>query len=244
MTLQRWTRHASIGLTWLVLAGCSQPPAQASSDQDKDAPMTSATHAPVDGEAAAERAAARFDQMAEQSAAQSAAAPAQPTATVPLGPPLKPEEWGGLIFQFIDGLRSPGDLEPSQIAKTFGLHLHSAGSEQAARGDLGEHGSYALWVNTLYRERPGKWTVGLSQEPRSDQVGCLFALDKLRQHLSARGYNATEGVRQRDGSERALYRSAPTPGGVVFVVSAQLAPGGSGCIQEVRINANTPEDEA
>lgn len=244
MTLQRWIRHASIGLAWLVLAGCSQSPAQASSDQDKDAPMTSTSRAPIDGEPAAERAAARFDQIAEQSGAQSAAAPARPTAPLPLGPSLKPEEWIGRIFQLIDGLRSPGDLEPPQVAKTLGLDLHPAGSEQAARGDLGEHGSYALWVNTLYRERPGKWTVGLSQEPRSGQEGCLFALDKLRQRLSARGYSATEGVRQRDGSERALYRSAPTPGGIVFVVSAQLAAGGTGCIQEVRINANTPEDEA
>ena len=206
--------------------------------------MTSTTHAPSDGEAAAEHAAAQFDQIAERSTAQNAAAPAQSPAAPPAGPLLRPEEWIGRIFQLIDGLRSPSDLEPPQVAKTLDLSLHLAGSEHAARGDLGEHGSYVLWVNTLYRERPGKWTVGLSQEPRSGQQGCLFALDKLRQHLSTRGYSATEGVRQRDGGERALYRSAPTPDGIVFVVSAQLAPGGTGCIQEVRINANTPEDEA
>jgi len=206
--------------------------------------MTSTTHAPTDGGAAAERAAAQFDQIAERSSAQNAAAPAQSPDAPPGGPSLKPEEWIGRIFQVIDGLRSPNDLEPFHVAETLGLNLHPAGSEHAARGDLGEHGSYSLWVNTLYRERPGKWTVGLSQEPRSGQQGCLFALDKLRQHLSVRGYSATEGVRQRDGGERALYRSAPTPDGIVFVVSAQLTPGAAGCIQEVRINANTPEDEA
>ncbi|ALN57206.1 hypothetical protein GLE_1854 [Lysobacter enzymogenes] len=66
----------------------------------------------------------------------------------------------------------------------------------------------------------------------------------MRNHLSDHGYSANEGVRQRDGGERTLYRSAPTADGIVFVVSAQLAPAGGECIQEIRINANTPEDEA
>ncbi|ALN84417.1 hypothetical protein LC55x_1126 [Lysobacter capsici] len=122
--------------------------------------------------------------------------------------------------------------------------LGQDGSEHVVRGSLGEHGSYAVWVNSLYRERPDKWTVGLSQENRPGQAGCLFPIDTLRQRLKARGYSANEGVRQRDGGERALYRSAPTSDGIVFVVSAQLGPGGTGCIEEVRINANTLEDEA
>lgn len=130
------------------------------------------------------------------------------------------------------------------MAQTIGLSLHPVSSEQAARGDLGAQGTYALWVNTLYRERPGKWTAGLSQELRSGQEGCLFPLDELRDHLNGRGYSAKEGVRQRDGGERAVYRSAPTADGIVVVVSAQLALGGAGCVQEIRINANTLEDEA
>lgn len=228
MTPQRWTCHASIGLVWLALAGCAQPPAEAASDLRKEAPMTATTQVPTGGDAAAESAAAHLDR------------PAAP----PPGPSLQPDEWVARTFQLIDSLKSPSDLEPAHVAKTIGLSLHPVGSEQAARGDLGAQGAYALWVNTLYRERPGKWTAGLSQEPRAGQTGCLFPLDRLRRHLSGRGYSANEGVRQRDGGERALYRSAPTADGIVFVVSAQLAAGGASCVQEIRINANTLEDEA
>lgn len=244
MTYSRWTRYAGIGGAWLALAGCAQPPAQASSDQPKDAPMTTTTQVPAGGEAAAEHVAAQFDRIAAQSSAQGKPTPEQPPAAPPPGPSLQPEEWIARIFRLIDSLSSPSDLEPARVANTIGLSLHPAGTEQVARGDLGSQGDYALWVNTLYRERPGKWTAGLSQEPRSGQKGCLFPLSRLRQHLSGRGYSANEGVRQRDGGERALYRSAATADGIVFVVSAQLAPGGAGCVQEIRINANTPEDEA
>ncbi|QWP75910.1 hypothetical protein J5226_20235 [Lysobacter sp. K5869] len=206
--------------------------------------MTATTQVPAGGDAAAESVAAHFDRIAAQSSVQSSPAPAQPPVAPPPGPSLQPDEWIARIFQLIDSLRSPSDLEPTHVAKTIGLNLHPVGSEQAARGDLGAQGAYALWINTLYRERPGKWTAGLSQEPRAGQKGCLFPLDRLRRHLSGRGYSATEGVRQRDGGERAVYRAAPTADGIVFVISAQWAPGGAGCVQEIRINANTPEDEA
>lgn len=206
--------------------------------------MTATTQAPTGGVAAVEKAAAQFDRIAAQSSTSGVSAPAQPAAAQPEGPSLQPNEWAARIFQLIDGLKSPSDLEPAHVAKTMGLSLHPAGSEQTARGSLGEQGTYALWINTLYRERPSKWTVGLSLEARDEQTGCLFPLSRLRQHLSGRGYSANEGVRQRDGGERAMYRSASTADGIVFVVSAQLAPGGAGCIQELRINANTPEDEA
>ncbi|UZW59031.1 hypothetical protein [Lysobacter enzymogenes] len=206
--------------------------------------MTATNQAPTGGDAEAEKAAAQFDRIAAQSSTSGASAPAQPAAAQPEGPSLQLNEWAARIFQLIDSLKSPSDLEPAYVAKTMGLSLHPVGSEQTARGSLGEQGTYALWVNTLYRERPGKWTVGLSLEARDDQTDCLFPLSRLRQHLSGRGYSANEGVRQRDGGERALYRSAPTAAGIVFVVSAQLTAGRAGCIQEIRINANTPEDEA
>lgn len=187
MTSKRWTSHAGLGLAWLALAGCAQPPAQASSDQPKDAPMTTTTQAPVGGEAAAEHVAAEFDRIAAQSSAEGEPAFKQAPAAPPPGPSLQPKEWIARTFRLIDSLSSPSDLEPARVANTIGLSLHPAGSEQAARGDLGAQGAYALWVNTLYRERPGKWTAGLSQELRYSQEGCLFPLDRLRQHLTARG---------------------------------------------------------
>lgn len=204
--------------------------------------MTATTQAPIGGDAAAESVAAHLDRIAEESSVKGS--PAAPPVAPPPGPSLQPDEWVARIFRLIDSLKSPSDLQPPHVAKTIGLSLHSVGSEQAARGDLGAQGAYTLWVNTLYRERPGKWTAGLSQEPHAGQTGCLLPLDRLRRHLSGRGYSAHEGVRQRDGGERALYRSAPTADGIVFVVSAQLAAGGAGCVQEIRINVNTPEDEA
>ncbi|QWF18140.1 hypothetical protein [Lysobacter capsici] len=207
--------------------------------------MASTTSAPVGGDAAAAAVAAKLDRIAEQSSRAPASGPAaQPSpAAVPAGPSLEPGDWVARVLRLIDGLRSPSDTQPAQVAQALGLALAQEGSEHVARGALAPHGGYTVWVNVLYREHPDKWTVGLAQDARPGQTGCLFPLATLRQHLSARGYSANEGVRQRDGGERALYRSAPTPEGIVFVVSAQLAPGGTGCIEEVRVNANTREDE-
>lgn len=245
MTFKHWARHASVSLACLALAGCAQPPAQASSDQNKDAPVASSTSAPVGGDAAAAAVAAKLDRIAQQSSTAASGLTPQPSpAAVPAGPTLEPGDWVARVLRLIDGLRSPSDTQPAQVAQALGLALGQEGSEHVARGALGPHGGYTVWVNVLYREHPDKWTVGLAQDARPGQTGCLFPLTTLRQHLSARGYSANEGVRQRDGGERALYRSAPTPEGIVFVVSAQLAPDGTGCIEEVRVNANTREDEA
>lgn len=250
MTFKHWARHASVLLACLALTGCGQPPAQVSADQNKDAPITSTTRASTGG-GAAEAVAAQFDRIAEKSSranssrANSSGQADDPSPTAASqGPSLEAGDWVARVLRLIDGLRSPSDTQPTQVAQALGLALGQEGSERVVRGPLGAHGSYSVWVNVLYRERPDKWTVGLSQEARPGQNGCLFPLATLRRHLGARGYSANEGVRQRDGGERALYRSAPTSEGIVFVVSAQLTPGGAGCIEEVRVNANTREDEA
>lgn len=241
---KRWTDYSL--LACLALAGCA-PPKPASAEQEKDVPVNTQAPKPEGGEAAAEEVAALLDRIAEQSTqAGKIATPAPPTLpAAPAGPPLSHAEWVSRVLRLIDTLKSPQDTQPAQVSRVLGLPLSEEDGVHVVRGPLTDAGAYKVWSNALYRERPNEWTVGLSQEPRERQTMCLFPLDRLRKHLTARGYSANEGVRQRDGGERSLYRSPPMPAGVVFVVSAQISrpEGAAPCIEEVQVDANPAEDE-
>lgn len=241
---KRWANYSLIAC--LALAGCA-PPQPASAEQEKDVPVNTQAPKPEGGEAAAEEVAALLDRIAEQSThAGKTRTPASPSLPAPpAGPPLSHAEWVSRVLRLIDTLKSPQDTQPAQVSQALGLPLGEEDGAHVVRGPLTDGGAYKAWSNALYRDRPNEWTVGLSQEPREGQTTCLFPLDTLRRHLTARGYNANEGVRQRDGGERALYRSPPMPAGVVFVVSAQIhrAEGAAPCIDEVQVDANPAGDE-
>jgi hypothetical protein len=226
-----------------MLASCVQPSAQASADQEKESQMAPQTQAPQGGEAAADAVAAQLDRIAEQSMSHGGQqAPTAESPPAPPGPQLTIEDWRSRVFHLIDGLQTPHDTQPAQVAETLNLTLTDRAGNFEANGSLTTGGTYQVWVNALYRETPDKWTAGLSQEAPTED--CLFPLSALREHLTDKGYNANEGVIRRDGSESALYRSRPTSDGIVFVVSAELVNpmGSEKCIRELRINANTPEE--
>lgn len=242
----RWAVFPMNLIMCLGLAACIRGPAQPADDLEKDAPMTH-VHVPQGGEADADAVAARLDGIAVQSPmrADVPAASMQPLPPAPQGPVLTPAEWRMRALQFIDRLAVPSDTRPARVSEVLGMTLADRHGSYEARGELSGGGTYEVWVNALYRERPDKWTVGLSQLPAEAAPSCHFPLSMLRQHLAARGYSATEGVRRRDGGERALYRSTPTPERVAFVVSADVvgSVGGEQCIRELRVNANVPGDD-
>lgn len=200
--------------------------------------------APQGGEAAADAVAAELDRIAEQSASHSGKpAPTVEPPPAPPGPQLSIDDWRARIFRLIDGLQTPQDTQPAHVAKALDLALTDREESYEANGGFTSGGTYQVWVSALYRETPDKWTVGLSQEAPTE--ACLFPLSALKKHLTAHSYSANEGVRRRDGSESALYRSARTPGGIVFVVEAMVERAGENvCVYRVEIDANTPEDEA
>lgn len=240
---KRWTGYSL--LACLALAGCA-PTSPASAEQEKDVPVNSQAPRPEGGEAAAEEVAASLDRIAEQSTGvgRTTTPAPQPLPAPAAGPPLSHAEWVSRVLRLIDTLKSPLDTQPAQVSRALGLPLGEEDGAHVVRGPLIDAGTYKVWSNALYRELPNEWTVGLSQEPSEGQAACLFPLDTLRRHLTAHGYSANEDVRQRDGGERALYRSAPTPAGVVFVVSAQISRphGVAPCIEEVRVDANPAGD--
>lgn len=236
---QRWTAYSL--LACLALAGCARPN-PASADQEKDVPVNTQAPKPEGGEASAEGVAALLDRIAEQSTHAGKTTPAPSSLPAPsAGPPLSHAEWVSRVLRLIDTLNSAQDTQPAQVSRVLGLPLSEEDGAHVVRGALTDGGAYKVWSNALYRELPNEWTVSLSHEPREGQETCLFPLHTLRRHLTARGYSAKEGVRQRDGGERALYRSPPTPSGVVFVVSAQInrPDGAAPCIEEVQVDANT-----
>ncbi len=244
MTTTRWTRNGYGLLACLVLASCAQPAAQATADQEKDPPMNQ-DQAPQGGEAAADAVAAELDRIAERSVSHRGnVTPIAEPPPAPPGPQLSIDDWRARILRVIDGLQTPQDTQPAQIAKALDLTLTDRAESYEAKGSLASGGTYEAWVNALYRETPDKWTVGLSHDAPTG--ACVFPLSTLRKHLIAHGYNANEGVIRRDGSESALYRSRPGSDGIVFVVSAELVKPVSNeqCIRALRINANTPEEEA
>lgn len=245
MPYARWIISASSLTACLVLAGCARGPAQSAADLEKELPVQA--QAPQGGEAAADAVAAQLDRIAEQwvSRPDAPAASTEPVPPASQGPELAPDDWHARALRLIDSLNTPLDTRPGRVSEVLGLTLTERVGSHETSGELSGGGTYKIWVDALYRETPDKWTVGLSQQPAEGGVLCHFPLNTLRQHLAARGYRANEGVRRRDGGESALYRSTPTPEGVVFVVSADFvgSAGDEQCIRELRINANAPGDE-
>lgn len=242
------TRHGCwLPLLVAVLVGCTQPATAVLAGEEKEPPPTSEEMPPQGGEAAAQEAVELVDRIAESLATPGAAAPPPPAPEAPLppGPAMASSEWIARVLRMIDGLKTPRDTQPAQVSRALNLPLARKGGEWVVDGPLTNGGTYFVWVNDLYGERPDKWTAGLSQWLPEGRSECLFPLDVLRRHVAAQGYRATEGVRRRDGEERALYRSVPTADGIVFVVSAHVIypQGSEQCIRAIRVNANTPEDE-
>lgn len=246
MPLPPSIKHVCGLVACLVIVSCAQMPAHAAYP-DKDAAMNQTT--PSDGEASANAVAAQLNRIAAESVADddssSDASPAR-QASLPTGPTLATRDWIARALQLIDNLKTQRDTQPSQVAQVLGLPSIEHDSAHAATGPLTDGGTYSVWSNALYRQSPDKWTVSLSQGSPETAASCIFPLETLREHMRQRGYKATEGVRRRDGSERVLFRSPASREGLVFVVEAKIqgTPGGTVCIQEIRIDANTAEDEA
>lgn len=228
-------------LACLAVAGCAQKPTQPS-PQEKDAPMTQPI--PGGGERAADEVAAMLDRIAREST-NTSAAPPQPANERPAaqGKALAANELIAITLRLIDSLRSSRDLSPERVGDAVGIELSERNGNTVA-GPLTEGGTYFISSKALYRERPDKWTTSILLLPGGTDSNCTFPLETLRRHTATKGFRATENIRRRDGSERALYRLPTTAEDIEFVIEADVAraTGSPPCIRELIIEANTEED--